>query len=203
MKAINVLIFFIMGLVNVYAQSDSILINGLLRPIFIKEEMESINSNYYISIEITDAIRLDSIAKQAYLAKQAPKDTTKELVFSCPSEIEIGSQNYMYNMPPFDGIKYVVLDVLQHKYPNLIELMDGGNIVTSISIDMEGVLYRLIFSTPKKHIADLLKDSMKDMLQKLNLIYRFEKPSKYNMYQPAAYSFSIRPEDREKLIGKP
>ena len=193
MKVINVLTIFILGFVNVYAQTDSVLIHGKQRPYIIEDKIET---EHLCTIEITDAIHLDSIAKQKYLQRNAPKDTANRRVISC----EMNSDAYMCTIPPIEGMKYVILDVLRHKHPNAKELMGDKNLVFAMSVDMEGVLCRVSLFSHHKQASDITRDCMKDLLKTLNLVYRFEKPAKYNMYKSVSYSFPIRPDDWEKLF---
>jgi len=143
-----------------------------------------------------DAIHLDSITKQKYLQRNAPKDTDNRRVISC----EMNSDAYMCTIPPIEGMKYVILDVLRHKHTNAKELMGDKNLVFAMSVDMEGVLCRVSLFSHHKQASDITRDCMKDLLKTLNLVYRFEKPAKYNMYKSVSYSFPIRPDDWEKIF---
>ena len=200
MKVINVLAIFILGFVNVNAQSDSVLIHGKYRPYVMKEEIrgEAPERRFICSIELQDAVRVDSISK-AQKRKQVSSDTINRNIFICPSEDDVNIQHYLDDMP-INGLKYVFLDILLHKNPHLKSLIDGKRLTFLIRIDMDGVLYGIHTIVYDEQIVEIFHNSAKELLQMLNRVYCFKKPSTYGLDEGVSYVLPIHSNDWQDLL---
>ena len=199
MKVINVLAIFILGFVNVNAQSGSVLIGGKNRSFHIESGMEASSC----TITLTDAVCFDSIAWQKLQKQLQFEDTITDRVFRCPGRQEAYSMNYIAHLPPREGMSIVILDVLRHKYPQARKVIGDKKLIVVIAEDMDGILYYLNISCLNAKTSEMMKGCMVDIIRVLNTVYRFEKPSKYGMYEPVQFSFPIWPKDWDYLISKP